>query len=122
MDPQIYYVRTIKQLLNSGNYAKLFYPLGKQTTVAVRVKILNHESHGLRSSLPNEKSAGGAIEGRNASMICSQDYHTNNEAAASSDVLQGSVGGYCSNKEVVSTLPLPKRLWMLRQDDFAGDI
>lgn len=43
-------------------------PLGKRTTVVIRVKALNPKSHGLRSSLPKEKSAGGAVEGRNASM------------------------------------------------------
>lgn len=97
------------------------FPLGKCTTVAIRVKILNPKSHELRSSLPKEKSAGGAVEGRNASMTGSQHYSADNGAAASSDVLQGSVGGCYSNEEVISALPLAQNLLqMLWQGDFAG--
>lgn len=83
--------------------------------------MLNAKSYGLRSSLPKEKSAGGAVEERNVSMIHSQDYSADNGAAASSDVLQGPVGGCCSNEEVISALPLPQKpLQMLWQGDFTG--
>lgn len=54
-------------------------------------------------------------------MTGSQHYSADNGAAASSDVLQGSVGGCCSNEEVISALPLAQNLLqMLWQGDFAG--
>lgn len=74
MDTEMYFAPTVKQLLNSGSEAKLFFPHGKHTTVAIRVKILNPKLYGLRSSLPKEKSAGGktCLHGAFTALPCRQ--------------------------------------------------
>lgn len=59
---------------------------------------------------------------RNFTMLHSQDCSADSGAAASSDVLRGSVGGCCSGEEVTSDLPLPQKpLWMLWQGDSEED-